>query len=359
MKKEELFELKIEEPDKKIYERIQNNWDGIAKPVDGLGDFEKIICKAGSILGTERVSFDKKALIIMCADNGVVMEGVSQTDKSVTRLVTELMGQNKSSVGIMAKELNLGIKVVDIGIDSDEIIDGVFNKNILKGTGDILVDNAMTEEECLKAITTGIEMVHMCKEEGYSIIATGEMGIGNTTTSTALLCALTGESAKKLTGRGAGLSDEGLMLKQAVIEGALRFHDIYGSMKNKNEVLSSLYKVGGLDIAGLTGVFIGGAIYHIPVIIDGLISSVAALCGEMLVPGVKDYCIPSHSGKESGVQLVLDRLGLKALINGNMALGEGTGAIMLFPLLDMVLSLYNSGTSFKDTTIEQYERFVN
>lgn len=359
MKKEELFNIKIEKADEEIYKKIKANWDAIAKPIDGLGEFEGLVCKIGSILGTDKVNLQKRAHIIMCADNGVVAEGVSQTDKSVTKLVAELMGQNKSSLGIMATELKkkLDIKVIDIGIDSDEEIAGVINKKIRKGTGDILIDNAMTEEECLNAIAAGMEQVLICKSEGYSIISTGEMGIGNTTTSSALLAALTGLPVNEVTGRGAGLSDEGLALKNAVIAGALRFHDIYGKVTSKQEVLTTLYSVGGLDIAGLVGVFIAGAVYKLPIVIDGVISAVAALIAEKLAPGVKEYCIPSHTGKEAGVEIVLNELGLKPVINGNMALGEGTGAIMIYPLLDMVLALYNAGTAFADTTIEQYERF--
>lgn len=200
-------------------------------------------------------------------------------------------------------------------------------------------------------------MVKELKAEGAKIISTGEMGIGNTTTSAAVLAALTGEPVKKVTGRGAGLSDEGLALKNAVIEGTLRFHDITGPVRDKNMVLDILAAIGGLDIAGLTGVFIGGAIYQIPIVIDGVITATAALTAERLVRGVKEYCIPSHAGKEKGVALVLSELGLKAFINGNMALGEGTGAIMIYPLLDMALSLYHAGTAFADTNIEQYERF--
>lgn len=364
MTKQELFNLKIDAPNQELYKKIQDNWDGIAKPISGLGDFESVICRIGSILNTEKLTLDKKGLIIMCADNGVVEEGVSQTDKSVTKAVAELMGQNKSSVGIMSSVIKLNscddampIKVVDIGIDSDEEIPGVINKKISKGTNNLLIDYAMTENDCLAAINVGIQMVEQCKNEGFKIISTGEMGIGNTTTSSALLAALTKLPVRQVTGRGAGLSDEGLEKKNVVIESALRFHDLLDSPSDKVSAFTALYSVGGLDIAGLVGVFIGGAIYHIPIVIDGLISSVAALTAERLVPGVKEYCIPSHAGKEKGVEIVLNELGLKSFINGNMALGEGTGAIMMYPLLDMALALYNAGTAFADTDIGQYERF--
>lgn len=358
MTKKELEELKIEAYDKAIYDKIQKNFDSIAKPIDGLGDFEKIICKIGACIRDEKVDISNKALVIMCSDNGVVVNGVSQTDKSVTKAVAALMGENKSSVCIMAKNLGLNIKVVDIGIDTDEKLYNLIDKKVAKGTKDILVDNAMSEEECMQAINAGIDIVKQCKEEGVKIIATGEMGIGNTTTSTACLAALTAVKVDKIVGRGAGLTDEAFSLKQAVIEGALRFHD-YG-IRKANDFLSAfdaLKDLGGFDIAGLTGVFIGGAIYHIPVVIDGVISAVAALFAERLVNGSSSYMIPSHSGREQGTLIALNELSLKPFINGNMALGEGTGAIMIYPLLDMVLNLYNQGIDFGDTNISQYERY--
>jgi len=340
--------------DKKIYEKVRNNWDRVAKPIDGLGDFERLICRIGAMTGNEYPDISKKALIIMCADNGIVEEGVSQTDQSVTKAVTEMMRDRKSSVGIMTEGTGLDYFVVDIGVNCiDEL--GVINRKVAMGTKNFLKESAMTEEQCKKAIQTGIDIVSQCKKQGYGIIATGEMGIGNTTTSTALMCALTGISPEEITGAGAGLSEEGIARKVNVIKMGLGKYGLADGATN--EPLYALQSVGGLDIAGLTGVFIGAATNKVPVVIDGFISAVAALCAEMMAPGAKEYMIASHSGREKGTGIVLNRLGLKPVIYADMALGEGTGAVMMFPLLDMVYRLYSRGTGFADTEIDSYERY--
>ena len=353
MTREELLSIKIEKPDEKIKKLAKQKWDALAKPIDGLGTFEETVCRIAGILGTTNLDLSEKGLIIMCADNGIVSEGVSQTGKEVTYEVATLMGQRKSSVGIMLKDYPAHIMTVDIGIDSDNIPEGVIDKKVARGTKDFLREPAMTSEEALKAIEAGIECVKELKDKNISLIATGEMGIGNTTTSSALMSVLTGLDVKECTGRGAGLSDEGLKRKIKVIEEGISFH----FPERHADAFDALCKVGGLDIAGLVGVFIGGAVHRVPVVIDGFISMISALIAERLVPGCKDYMIASHMGKEIGMKVLAKELDLEPVIYANLALGEGTGAVMLFPLLDMVMSMYSSGTNFSDTPIEEYERF--
>ncbi len=353
MTKDELLNLKIEIPDPLIRAEAKKKWDALAKPIDGLGSFEDMICKISGILGCADFDLSEKGLIIMCADNGIVAEGVSQTGKEVTYEVASLMGSHKSSVGIMLKDYPAHIMTVDIGMDSDDTPEGVICRKVAKGTKNFLHEPAMTEEEALKAIEAGIECVRDFKEKGISIIATGEMGIGNTTTSSALLSILTGIEASKCTGRGAGLSNEGLSRKIEVIEKALSFHFPEGC----TDAFDALCKVGGLDIAGLAGVFIGGAVYRIPIVIDGFISMVSAFIANRLVPGCRQYMIASHMGKETGMKILSEELDLDPVIFGRLALGEGTGAVMLYPLLDMAMNMYKSGTAFADTPIEEYERF--
>ena len=178
------------------------------------------------------------------------------------------------------------------------------------------------------------------------------MGIGNTTTSSAIAAALLKCDPQKVTGRGAGLSNQGLSRKQQVIAGAIEKYDLY-----KADALTILSTVGGLDIAGLTGVCVGGAVYHIPIVLDGLISMAAALVAERILPGVKAYLIPSHKGKEPASQLIAEELGLNPVIDAGLALGEGTGAVMMFSLLDMAMSIYENKTTFSNIEVEQYERF--
>ncbi len=353
MTKEKLLSIKVEKPDEKIKLLAKKKWDALAKPIDGLGMFEDAVAGIAAIKGSVDFDLSKKGLIIMCADNGIVAEGVSQTGKEVTYEVAALMGKKKSSVGIMLKDYPAEVMTVDIGIDSDDIPEGARDKKVAKGTRNFLHEPAMTSDEVLKAIEVGMDCVKEFKDKGISIIATGEMGIGNTTTSSALLSILTGFDVKQCTGRGAGLSDEGLSRKVEVITKALMLHFPDGY----TDAFDALCKVGGLDIAGLTGVFIGGAIYKVPIVIDGFISMISALIAERLVHGCKDYMIASHLGKEIGMKILSEELNLHPVIHANLALGEGTGAVMLFPLLDMTMSMYMSGTNFSDTPIEEYERF--
>lgn len=353
MTKSELHNIKTEMPDPELKAQAKKKWDALAKPIDGLGSFEDTVCRIAGIVGNVDFDLTEKGLIIMCADNGIVAEGVSQTGKEVTYEVAALMGQKKSSVGIMLKDYPAHILTVDIGIDSDDTPEGVLDRKVAKGTKNFLHEPAMTGDEALKAIETGMACVKDLKDKGISIIATGEMGIGNTTTSSALLSALTRLEPAKCTGRGAGLSDERLSRKIEVIEKALAFHFPEGC----KDAFDALCRVGGLDIAGLTGAFIGGAVYKVPIVIDGFISMVAALIANRLVPGCSEYMIASHMGKEIGMKILFEELGLDPVIYGRLALGEGTGAVMLFPLLDMVMSMYKSGTNFADTPIEEYERY--
>ena len=360
MTKEELFEIIIDNPDENAYKSAKKRFDSLAKPLDGFGAFESAICKIASDQCTDKPDISKKGLVIMIADNGVTCEGVSQTSSDVTLSVARLMGAGKSTVGVMTEGYSVDIIPADLGINSDEIIPGVTGMNIKHGTGNISREPAMTEEECLAAISAGMSVADMCSKRGIKLVATGEMGIGNTTTSTALFCALSGCGVDETVGRGAGLSDEGLKKKTDVIKRSLSLHKLNNRPVNALEkpyVFNALKSVGGLDIAGLVGLYTRCAQLGITIVIDGFISAVAALAASALNPNVKGYLLASHSGREKGSQMVLDMLGLVSVIHADMALGEGTGAVMLFPLLDMVMSVYNNGISFSDTDIAQYERF--
>lgn len=362
---EELMNLSVEAPDEEVRKQVQEVWDGVAKPLNGLGRFEEIVAQIGAILGTINIDLSKKAVIAMCADNGIVAESVSQSGQEVTSVVTEFMGQNRTSVGKMAKVAKADVIPVDIGINNDACFAGVRNCKVAMGTKNFLKEPAMEETQVLKAINVGIDMVRECKEKGYALIGTGEMGIGNTTTSSAMAAALTGCDVNAITGRGAGLSDEGLMRKRTVIAEALYKYGLDAESwnqetdaKGKEWAWKTLLSVGGLDIAGLVGVYIGGAIHHVPIVMDGVISTVAALEAQRLVPGVKDYMIASHKSKEPAVEILNQELGINAIIDGQLALGEGTGAVMLFALLDTAMALYDVQTTFADMKIEQYERYV-
>ncbi len=358
MTREELLSAEIKKPDGEIYRQAREKWDSIAKPIDGLGVFEDIICRTAAAQGSLLPDISKKALIIMCADNGVVAEGVSQSGQAVTYDVAALMGKRRSSVGVMAGGYPVDIFAYDVGINSDGTPDGVINRKVAKGTADFAKGSAMTEEQCMEAVNVGIEAVKECRDRGIGMIATGEMGIGNTTTASALLCALTGADPESVTGRGAGLGEEGLARKISVIRNGLEVHTDGPKASTPEEAFSALAALGGFDIAALAGVYIAGAMYGIPIVMDGLISAVAALLSERMVSGSKDYMIASHIGREKGMRLIFEELSLRPVIDADLALGEGTGALMLFPMADMAYRLYSEGTGFLATPIGQYERFT-
>ena len=351
--------IQIDPFNKSKYDEIRSRWDSIAKPLDSLGRFEDITARIGAIHDSDDIDIRKRAVIIMCADNGIVEEGVSQSGQDVTAAVAGWMGRRESSVCRMAKAAHADIIPVDIGINSDVSPKGVIDRKVMKGTRNFAHGPAMTEDECMQAVDAGIDMVCECSVQGYKLLATGEMGIGNTTTSSVLAAALLGLDASSVTGRGAGLNNDSLKKKTAVIQDALDRYCNDGSYDRMSPefALHILSCAGGLDIAGLAGVFIGGAICHIPIIIDGFISAAAALVAERLVPGARDYMIASHIGKEPGMKYLLDTLGLEPVIDAGLALGEGTGAVMLMPLLDTALALYSDGLNFEDTTVDQYQHF--
>ena len=313
------MEFKIEEPDKKIGQEIKANWDCVAKPLDGLGEFEGLLARIGAILGSPEIDIAKKAVIVMCADNGVVAEGISQSGQEITAAVTENLGKRNTSVCKMAKAVGAEIFPVDIGVNTDRIFPGVISRKVKKGTNDFLLKPAMSEREAMQAVRVGMELVKECKEAGYTLLGTGEMGIGNTTTSAAMAAALLSVPPEIVAGRGAGLSDEGLVRKRQVISEALEKYQL-----RETEPMRILCSVGGLDIAGLCGVFLGGAKYHMPIVADGVISAVAALTAERLCPGTKEFYHSLPQRKGTGFRNFLMReLGLSPVLDAGLAFRRG------------------------------------
>ncbi len=368
-----LMQLKAKAPDGDVYNKIQANWDGISKPIDGLGDFEKVICRIGAIQGSVVPRLESRVAVIMCADNGIVDEGVSQVGKEVTLQVARMLGQGISTANTLAASSGVKVLPVDIGIDYAGEIEGVRAAKVRPGTRDFLKEPSMTEKEALCAIGTGIDIARELAEEGVDILLAGEMGIGNTTTAAAMLALLTGREAEGLVGRGAGLDDAGLSRKLEVVRTAALKYAAEGALDDASEdaqedapydaeisapkAFEYLCRVGGLDIAALCGLFIGGSLHGVPVVVDGVITAVAAMLADIFVPGTRDSMIAAHAGREKGLETALSVLGLKPLMNGNMALGEGTGAIMLMPLLDVALNFYRSASTFGDGGIEEYRRY--
>lgn len=325
-------------------------WNTLGKPLYSLGRLEEMVVQMAGIYATKKPKPEKKAVIVMAADNGVVAEGVTQTGQEVTKIVTENMTKHNATICIMSGMSGADVYPVDIGIVTDSDNPKVINKKIKYGTDNMLYGPAMTREETIRAIEVGIEMVGTLKEQGYNIFATGEMGIGNTTTSSAICSLLTGTEVEKVTGKGAGLTSKDLEHKIEVIKKSIEINQVDAS-----DPLDVLHKVGGLDIAGLVGCFIGGAVYRVPVFVDGFISSVAALVAIRMVPECSPYVFPSHCSNEPAGKLVLDAMGKQPYLLCNMCLGEGTGAVMGFTIADYAFKAYWELPSFEQTAFGTYE----
>lgn len=337
------------------------HWDSIAKPIDSLGLLEEHIVRLSRIAGTAKPQeWKKRALVILCADHGVVAEGVTQTGSEVTKIVSENFAKGCSTVNYMAKTAGVDVYTVDIGMDTppypekDLVQGAVIDRKIARGTGNLAREAAMTRTQCMQALEAGMMLVKELKEKGYRILATGEMGIGNTTPTSVLAAALLRRRPEEVTGKGAGLSREGLEKKRHVVELAL---DRLKKAGAAEDPIALLAEAGGYEIAGMAGIFLGGVRYRMPIVIDGAISSVAALVAARLDPRVADFVLASHQSEEVTGKLALQELGAEALLHGRMCLGEGSGAVALFPLLDMAAEVYRNMGTFTEYEITPYTRF--
>ncbi len=335
----------------KMMETARIRWNTIAHPLHSLGKLEDLVTQIVGITGNPTVDISKKALVAMCADNGVVEEGVTQTGQEITALVANGFLEGTTTVCAMCRKCGVDIYPVDVGIAVDTNVRR--DLKVAYGTKNMTKGPAMTREEAIRAIESGIRTAEELKEKGYKLLATGEMGIGNTTTSSAVAAVLLDQPVEVMTGRGAGLSSEGLVRKINAIKKAIQVN-----RPDPQDVLDVLSKVGGLDIAGLAGVFLGGAALGIPVVMDGFISCVAALTAKLLCPGAADYMIASHVSKEPASKLILEALGKSPVLHADMCLGEGTGAIAFLPVLELGAELYNTMGTFEDIHMEQYEELT-
>ncbi|WP_373213909.1 nicotinate-nucleotide--dimethylbenzimidazole phosphoribosyltransferase [Ruminococcus sp. 5_1_39BFAA] len=326
----------------------KKRWDNIAKPLHSLGKMEDIITQIVGITGQEKADISKKVLVAMCADNGVVEEGVTQTGQEVTAIVADNFVNETTTACVMCHQCGVDIMPVDVGMVTDTTARRDFK--VAYGTKNMTKGPAMTREEAVKAIEAGINVVKELKEKGYQMLATGEMGIGNTTTSSAVASVLLKQPVEAMTGRGAGLTSEGLVRKINAIKKAIELNQ-----PDPQDAIDVLAKVGGFDIGGMAGVFLGGAAFGMPVLMDGFISCVSALIAKMICPMAGDYMIASHVSKEPAAHLILEHMGKDPVLHADMCLGEGTGAIALCPFIDMGATLYNTLSTFEDINVDQYE----
>ena len=428
------------------YEKMaQQHWDSLGKPIDSLGVLEKHVTKLCGIQRTTQPHIAKRALVVLCADHGCVREGVTQTDSSVTRTVAENFARGLTTTSVLARQFHVDLFPVDVGMlppaaatspvstpvrrpmQAAELqhllrMDCINDRCLQQGSGDIAIEAAMSEEIGEQALALGRSLVRALKTQGYGILLTGEMGIGNTTPTSALFSAFLGLPVEETVGRGAGLSDEGLERKRDCVRRALQRVGIFlndqkipsnvnagipaNVLRSPASAKSSevhpvridrtpsasrakqlLFELGGLEIATMAGMFLAAVEEEMPIVIDGAISTAAALAaalmhGDMLstgtLPAMKDsdvllpkasatethsgnavtsYALASHISKDGAARKALDALGLRAILDADLSLGEGSGAVLLLPMLDAALAVYQGMGSFEDIHVEAYHRF--
>lgn len=320
--------------------------DSLVKPLHSLGRLEALAVKLAGITGKRKNRFPKRAVLVMCADNGVVAEGVASAPQSVTASQTLNFAKGITGVCVLAKQAGAEVIPIDVGVNAALADDRIRNEKIRMGTANIAQGPAMTRAEAERALLVGARAARRAADEGYTLLGAGEMGIGNTTTASAVLCSLLGLSPEETSGKGAGLTEEAYRRKIEVIRTALAVN-----RPDANDVLDVLAKVGGLDIAAMAGVFLGGAACRVPVVMDGFISAVAALCAVRLCPAAADYIIPSHGSKEKGYALAAQALGLEPFLLLEMGLGEGSGCPIAFAVIDFACAMMNDMATFAEASI--------
>lgn len=336
--------LNIEKPSKSAMKKAELYQLNLAKPPKSLGKLEDISVQLAGITGKVHNTIEKKHLIVFAADNGVTVEGVASAPQSVTLKQTINLTKEKTGAAVLASHFGCDITVCDVGINGDLPECDVLNKKIAYGTENIAKGRAMTKEQTLKAIITGVDVL---KNTDADIFGIGEMGIGNTTTASAVLAVLTDSDVSEVTGRGGGITDISFQKKKEVIKKAIEINK-----PDKNDILDVLSKVGGLDIAAMCGAFLGAALIKKPVVIDGFISVVAALCAVRLCPLVKHYLIASHASFEVGYSVAIKELGISPLFNLDMRLGEGSGCPLAFQIVDAACSIINKMATFDEADID-------
>lgn len=336
----------IEGSNKDIIIQAERRMTSLAKPLKSLGKLEEIAIKFSGITDKVKNKVNKKMVIIMCSDNGVVEEGVASAPQSVTLAQTINFTKGLTGVAVLAKANNSELMVVDVGINCDFNHPNIINKKIRKSTYNIAKEPAMSHDEAVKAMLIGIECVKNAKDLGYEILGVGEMGIGNTSTSSAVLSILSGHKVEDVVGRGAGITDEAFEKKKKVVKKAIEINN-----PNKDNPIDVVSKVGGFDIAAMAGVFLGAAYYKVPVVIDGLISAVAALIAFKLNHKSRDYMFTSHDSKELGFKIAMKELNLSPILNLDMGLGEGSGCPLAFSIIDSACAIMNNMATFEEAEI--------
>ncbi|MDP2892667.1 MAG: nicotinate-nucleotide--dimethylbenzimidazole phosphoribosyltransferase [Bacillota bacterium] len=335
-------------------EKLAKAWahlDQLAKPIRSLGVLETLAARIAAMTGSFDYDISKGEVVVFCADNGVCKEGVSSCPQEITRQVTLSFTRGITGVCALARSVGAGLTVIDVGVKDLAQTEGiVFKKVMPDGTNNIAQGPAMTKEAAVSAVEVGIGTVLQRHRAGVRLFATGEVGIGNTTAAAAVLSALSGLSPDVTVGRGAGLDDTQLENKRRIVKKALETNK-----PDRDDAIDVIAKVGGLDIAGMCGAFLAAASVKAPVVIDGYISCVAALCAKKLCPASADYMIASHLSTEPGAIFTLQELGIEPVLHMHMRLGEGTGAVLMFPIIRAALDIARNMATFSQASISSGE----
>ena len=336
----------VSPPDKNALAEAEAYQSTLAFPPGSLGGLLAIGRRLSGVTGRLRNALPKKRIVVLCADNGIVEEGVSSAPQSVTARQAVNMTEGVTGMSALARHFGNEVEVVDVGIKCGYDCARIVDKKIRSGTDSFLRGQAMTRDEAVRAVGVGINLAHKAKSDGVSVVGVGEMGIGNTTTSTAVLCVLTGASPGEITGRGGCITDKMLARKKEVIAEGIALNN-----PDKSDVIDVLSKVGGLDIAAMCGVFLGCAESRLPVVIDGYISIVAALCAARLCPAASGYFFASHLSEEAGYKVAMNELSLVPYLNLGMRLGEGSGCPLAFEIMDAACAIMNGVATFAQAGI--------
>ncbi|WP_026674990.1 nicotinate-nucleotide--dimethylbenzimidazole phosphoribosyltransferase [Alkalihalobacterium bogoriense] len=338
----------IEPLNKSVMEKVANHIDNLTKPVGSLGKIEQLAIQLSGITGEEKPNVSNPAVIVAAGDHGIVAEGVSAYPQEVTQLMLANFIKGKAAINVFANQIGASVYVVDVGVKGPVDIPTVKQCKVKNGTNNFLLEDAMTKEEALKAIQVGIDVAETLIKNGHKLLITGEMGIGNTTASSAIFAALTDERIEDVVGAGTGLTANALHHKVNVIKQSLE-----NRKPASSDPLDVLNKVGGLEIAALTGVILAGAKSRVPVLIDGFISSAAALLAINFCPVIRDYLIISHQSAEQGHALLLKHVQLEPLLSLGLRLGEGTGAALAYPLLLAATNIVSEMATFEEMGIQK------
>ncbi len=325
----------------------QQHLDNLTKPLGSLGRLEEFARRLVAITENKSPILDKKVIFTFAGDHGVTAEGVSAYPKEVTQQMVLNFLKGGAGINVLARHAGAEVVVVDIGVDHDfGDVAGLVNMKVVSGTKNFTREPAMTREEAVGCIEMGIKLANGYAQKGYNIFGTGEMGIGNTTPSSAIAAVLTGRSVAEVTGKGTGISDESLLNKIRVIEEGIRVNH-----PDKNDAIDVLAKVGGAEIGGIAGIVLGAAANKIPVIIDGFISTAGALIAYCIEPKTGDYMFAAHNSVEIGHKSMLEKMGLEPILDLELRLGEGTGAALALLLIEGGLKIYKEMATFGEAGV--------